>query len=124
MIAADLLQSFVNVAWHNGVLKHPISESFGGDFPIIQYAHDTLLILPIDVRILLNLKGLLRSFSDSSGLHVNYHKSFMVPINVNNLKLQHLANTIGCLTERMPFTYVGLPLSIHKPTMQDFTSLL
>jgi hypothetical protein len=46
-------------------MKHPISEDFGGDYPIVQYADDTLLIVPADARVLFNLKGLLRSFSNS-----------------------------------------------------------
>jgi len=71
-LAADLLRSVVNRAWQVGVLKHPVSESFGGDYPIVQYADDTLLILPANATILFNLKGLLRSFSDSTGLLVNF----------------------------------------------------
>jgi hypothetical protein len=71
-LAADLLQSIINRAWQLGVLKHPVSEEFGGDYPIIQYADDTLLIVPADANILFNMKGLLRSFSDSTGLHVNF----------------------------------------------------
>jgi hypothetical protein len=124
VIAADLLQTISNAAWLAGILKHPISDEFGGDFPIIQYADDTLLILPADTTTMFNLKGLLRSFSNSSGLHVNYHKSFMVLVNVDYSKLLHLANTVGCLTESMPFTYLGLPLSTHKPSTQSFAPLL
>jgi hypothetical protein len=96
VLAADLLQSMVNRAWHLGVLKHPISESFQGDYPIVQYADDTLLILPGDARILFNLKGLLRSFLDSTSLHVNFRKSFLVPINMSDNRASHLANTFGC----------------------------
>lgn len=51
-IAADLLQSITNDAWNKGILKYPISESFGGDLPIMQYADDTLLILPAKARTL------------------------------------------------------------------------
>ena len=83
VLAADLLQSILNKAWNIGVLKHPISDAFGGDYPIVQYADDTLLILPTDGRILFNLKGLLRSFSDSTVLHVNFNKSFLAPINIS-----------------------------------------
>jgi hypothetical protein len=35
MLAADLLQSVVNKAWQNGTISHPISNDFGGEFPII-----------------------------------------------------------------------------------------
>lgn len=44
-LATDLLQSIINKAWQLGVLKHPISESFGGDYPIVQYADDTQLVV-------------------------------------------------------------------------------
>jgi hypothetical protein len=46
----------VNKAWQTGVLKHPLSEDFGEDFPIIQYANDTLLILPGDAKLSLTSK--------------------------------------------------------------------
>lgn len=82
VLAADLLQSVINKAWQAGVLKHPISDDFGSDYPIIQYADDTLLLLPGDATVLFNLKCLLRPFSDSTGLHVNFAKSFLVPINM------------------------------------------
>lgn len=67
VLAADLLQSIANKAWHRGVLKHPLSDNFGGDFPIVQYADDILVILPGDAITLFNLKGILRPFSDSTG---------------------------------------------------------
>jgi len=38
VLAADFLQTIVNKAWQLGVLKHPLSEDFGGDYPIVQYA--------------------------------------------------------------------------------------
>ena len=123
-LAADLLQSIVNGAWQAGVLKHPVSESFGGDYPIVQYADDTLLILPANATILFNLKGLLRSFSDSTGLHINFYKSFLVPINIDSSKTTHLANTFGSNIGTMPFTYLGLPLGTYKPSPQDFSPLL
>lgn len=117
VLAADLLQSIVNKAWQARILKHPLADDFGGDFPIVQYTDDTLLILPGDARTLFNLKGLLRSFSDSTGLHVNFEKSFLVPINMSATRATHLARTFGCSVGDMPFTYLGLPLGTTKPTI-------
>jgi hypothetical protein len=105
-------------------MKHPISEDFGGDYPIVQYADDTLLIVLADARVLFNLKGLLRSFSDSTGLHVNFHKSFLVHINMDAQRATHLAMTFGCNIGSMPFTYLGLPLGTHRPAFQDFMPLM
>jgi hypothetical protein len=123
VLAADLIQTVINKAWQMNVLKHPISDSFQGDYPIVQYADDTLLILHGDARILFILKGLLRSFSDSTGLHVNFEKSFLVPINMSDSRATHLANTFGCQVASMPFTYLGLPLGTTKPSLIEFTPL-
>ena len=124
VLTADLLQSIVNNAWSRGILKHPIDEPFGGDYPIVQYADDTLLILQTDGRILFNLKCLLRSFSDSTGLNVNFQKSFLVPINVSQSRTSHLSRTFGCAIGTMPFTYLGLPLGTTKSTLQDFFPMM
>ena len=95
VLVADLLQTIVNKAWQNGTLKHPLSDSFGGggDFPIIQYANDTLLILPAEAKTLFNLKSGLNSFSDSTSLHVIFQKCFLIPINMSENRALHLANT-------------------------------
>ena len=124
VLAADLLQTIINKAWQIGVIKHPLCDSFEGDFPILQYADDTLLILPGDARTLFNLKGMLRSFSDSIGLKVNFNKSFLVPINMSDARTSHLANAFGCKVGTMPFTYLGLPLGTIKPSLQEFSPLL
>jgi hypothetical protein len=124
VLAVDFLQTVVNKAWQLGVLKHPLSDDFGGDFPIVQYADDTLLILPADALTLFKFKGILRSFSDSSGLKVNFQKFSLVPINMNDEEALHLANTFGCKVGTMPFTYLGLPLGTTKPSIQDFSPLI
>jgi hypothetical protein len=61
----------------------------------------------------------MRSFSDSTGLRVNYNKSFLVPINIDNEKAEHLAKTIGCSVASMPFTYLGLPLGTTRPSVEE-----
>jgi hypothetical protein len=45
VFAADLLQSIVNKAKIDGILQLPINVGYTQDFPIIQYADDTLLIM-------------------------------------------------------------------------------
>jgi hypothetical protein len=73
-----------------------------------------------DGRQLLCLKAILQSFSDSTGLTVNYNKSSMMPINMSHERLQHFANTLQCRTGCLPFTYLGLPLGTTKPSLEHF----
>ena len=109
VLAAELLQYVVNDAFHQGLFTLPIPQPTN-DFPIIQYADDTILLLEADVNQLLHLKGILQNFATSTGLVVNYAKSSMIPINVHPDKLAVLASTFGCAIGSMPFTYLGLPM--------------
>jgi hypothetical protein len=45
------------------------------DFPIVQYADDTLLFLPAEKEQSLLIKEALRKFSMSTGLKINFDKS-------------------------------------------------
>lgn len=66
----------------------------------------------------------LQSFSDSTGLKINFSKSMMVPINVCSGKLDHLAKTFGCQTGSFPFTYLELPMGLTRPKVDDFLPLM
>jgi hypothetical protein len=95
LFGSDLLQSAVNDLVRQGVLYRPI-ETNDLDFPIIQYADDTLLIVPADSAQIVVLKDTLVKFSKSTGLKINFHKSQMLPINVSDDLLQVLADDFGC----------------------------
>ena len=82
VLAADLLQSIINKARLWNLLKLPLPDIGDQDFPIVQYADDTLLILEACPKQLFFLKAILNSFASSTGLKVNYNKSNMYPINV------------------------------------------
>jgi hypothetical protein len=45
VLAADLLQTLINKVKELGLLRLPIQVGYTLDFPIIQYADDTLLVM-------------------------------------------------------------------------------
>jgi hypothetical protein len=94
------------------------------DFPIVQYADDTLLLLRADARQLVFLKALLHTFAELTGLCVNYRKSQMYSINVPHEKMVILASTFGCDIGSMPFTYLGLPMGTTKPKIDELVPLM
>lgn len=114
---------YVNKAAKRNLLKAPIPQ-VSGDFPIVQYTNDTLLILQADAAQLFFLKALLQSFEQSLGLKVNYRKSQMMPINLEQSKIQILASTFGCQIGSMPFIYLGLPMGITKPRIDDLSPMM
>lgn len=124
VLAADLLQAMINKAKDMGLLRLPVPTNYTNDFPVLQYADDTLIVVEGDPRQLFFLKSLLNSFSMSTGLKINFSKSMMVPINVAESKLDILAGTFGCSKGSFPFTYLGLPLSTSRPRVQDFLPIV
>jgi hypothetical protein len=67
---------------------------------------------------------LLESFSLSTGLRINYAKSWLVPINVSTEKATHLAGLFGCRIDSLPFTYLGLPLGTTKPRIELYGQIM
>jgi hypothetical protein len=123
VLAAVLLQYIVNDAMQAGQLTKPLPNATQ-DFPIVQYTDDTILMMKSDTSEVLHLKDLLHLFSSSTRLHVNFHKSLMIFVNVSNQKMQQLSTTLGCQIGSMPFTYLGLPMGTTKPKMEDLTPLM
>ena len=67
VIVAGLLQSVVHDMLARGVLTLPIL-SHDTNFPIIQYADDTIIILSVVEDQLVALKSMLHIFQQSTGL--------------------------------------------------------
>jgi hypothetical protein len=123
VLATEVLQYVINGLKDKGILKLPIPQPTL-DFPIVQYADDTLPIMQADAKQLFCLKAILNTFAKSTRLRVNFDKSIIVPINVPSEKMKILACTLGCKIGSFPFTYLGLPLGTTKPKMEDFAPLL
>jgi hypothetical protein len=70
------------------------------------------------------LKALLQTYAVSTGLKVNFSKSMMVPINIEDSKFDLLAQTFGCSKGTLPLTYLGLALGLAKPKVQDILPLI
>jgi hypothetical protein len=50
VLVADLLQSLVNEEHRRGIIQLPLPSSYGQDYIIVQYADDTLIIMPAIAR--------------------------------------------------------------------------
>ena len=124
VLAADLLQSIMNRAMNLGLLTPPLQVQSCPNFPIVQYADDTLILMQADATQLHCLKALLHTFADATGLKVNYNKSNLITINVNDDKMEILTGTLNCKKGSFPFTYLGMPLGTLKPTVEQCLPLV
>jgi hypothetical protein len=72
VLAANFLQTLLNKAKDQNLLQLPILyKGFTSDFPIIQYADNTLIIMEGCPNQLFFLKCLLQTFASSIGIKVN-----------------------------------------------------
>jgi hypothetical protein len=106
------------------LINLPITEDFGHKYPIIQYVDYTLMIMHANIDKLLQLKELFNTFSASTSLKVNFHKTTLVPMNIDNDQALELASAVGCRVESLPFTNLGLPLGTTRPSVADLIPMV
>ncbi|KAM3292613.1 hypothetical protein ACQJBY_036379 [Aegilops geniculata] len=124
VLAADLLQTMFNQAMLHSLISSPLIHASCPDYPIIQYADDTILVAHADASQLLQMKNLLLHYAAYTGLKVNYAKSIMIPINTPSAKMLELSGILGCKVGTLPHTYLGLPLTLNRPRIVDFMPML
>lgn len=85
-----------------------------GGVVCLQYEDDTLLFVDNDPRIAINLKWILTCFEMVSGMTINYHKSELVPINLDESESKIFLDIFECVQGAFPIKYLGIPLHYDK----------
>lgn len=115
LLVAETLQCMIKAS---PVIRHPVQQ----DLPsaVMQYADDTLIVLRGECTAISELKQQLDVFASFSGLKINFSKSTLVPMHMDESTTTQCVQIIGCKREGFPQTYLGLPLSIHKLSVPAF----
>ena len=119
LLVADVLQSLIK---REQVIRHPAVD--GAPCAVLQYADDTLLVLRGELEGVKRLKQVLDTFSQATGLCINFHKSVMVPMHMEEQVVHQCVAELGCKQEGFPQTYLGLPLSSTKLRLSAFAPLI
>jgi hypothetical protein len=90
----------------------------------LQYADNTLLFLEHNYIAASHLKWLLMCFEKLSGVKINYHKSDLTPINLNEEESQNYSRIFWCKLGEFPFKYLGVPLHYDKLSKEDIQHLM
>lgn len=77
-----------------------------------------------DISSLITFKVIVRLFSSISGLQINFQKSCFIPINVATSDLPWVGVVMGCPQTDFPIMYLGMPLTLKKPTKELFIPLI
>ena len=119
LIVADVLQKLIKA---DTAILHPVQPDLPG--AVLQYADDTLIIMKGDATGVERLAAILNMFSDATGLAINYSKSVLVPLHMDEGEIQHCVDILQCKREGFPQTYLGLPLSNTKLKLDAFSPLI
>jgi len=90
----------------------------------LQYADDSLIFLPNDFPSLLHAKRILRWFEIISRLKVNFYKSSLIRINLDNDYTSSLAKSVFCRSDTFPVRYLGLPLEANPSRLSTWKPVL
>jgi hypothetical protein len=90
----------------------------------IQYADDTLCIGEASVENLWTLKAILKGFEFASGLKVNFLKSSIIGINVENHFMDMACTFLNCSSGVVPFKYLGLPVGANPRRLATWTPMV
>ena len=104
-----------------GLVPHLVG---GGGVSLLQYADDTILVMPACTQQATTIKDILNYYATSIGLKINFHKSTFITMNCDMEKTQEIANIFGCVIGKLPFTYLGLPLGTTRPTIVELMPLV
>lgn len=76
----------------------------------LQFADDTLIFCKAIVDQVRDVKAILLFFEAVSGLKVNFFKSELIRVRVEETHSLHLVDIMGCKVGTLPSVYLGLPL--------------
>ncbi|GAU35055.1 hypothetical protein TSUD_69780 [Trifolium subterraneum] len=112
LIAAEGLTGLVKKAVENDTF-HGFKINENIQFQILQFADDTVLVGEGSWENIWTIKTILRGFELVSGLKINFVKSKLYGINVNERFLEAASNFLLCRAEDIPFKFLGLPVGAN-----------
>ncbi|PHT80461.1 hypothetical protein T459_18513 [Capsicum annuum] len=118
IIAMEGLNNMLNIAKEAGRIQgFEVSKVAGNSVEIthLQYVDDTLIFCGVEEEQLMILRLILVYFEAISGLHINWNKSHLYPINVVP-EMDYLSRILGGVVGNLPSVYLGMPLGAKSRT--------
>lgn len=110
VLAMEGKDNLINKAKEKGWIKgFQAGEANTIEITHLQYADDTLVFCGVEGEQALMLRAIFIIFEAVSGLHINWGKSYIYPIN-DVAEIEMLAREMGGRVGELPTTYLGMPL--------------
>ncbi|WVZ53711.1 LOW QUALITY PROTEIN: hypothetical protein U9M48_004616, partial [Paspalum notatum var. saurae] len=122
LLAMEVLNALVSQATQENLFQ-PLAVQ-QAKFRISLYADDVIMFLRPAREDIALISQLLDFFGHVSGLRTNLAKSSVTPIHCSEEDLSLLSDLLVCEIKNFPCTYLGIPLTVHKPRKSDIFPLI
>ena len=103
----------------HGLISRLLANAIPGGIISLQYADDTLLFLEDSYEKAKNFKWILSCFESLSGVKINFRKSDLITINVDEGRASFLAQIFCCNLGSFRIKYLGVPPHYDKLRRED-----
>lgn len=117
-LVANVFSKMLDRAANNNLISGLLTNLRPGGVISLQYADDTLIFLENNLEKAQHLKWILALFEQISGMRINFDKSDMIPINLEEADSSRINQVFGCKTSQLPMKYLGVPLHHNKLTKE------
>jgi hypothetical protein len=119
-IVVDMLAILIARAKEAGQVEWVIPHLVQDGLSILQYADDTMIFMGHDIEKARNMKLILSTFEQLSGLKINFHKSEIFCFGKAKDHEVFYSQLFGCGVGKFPFGYLGLPMHTRKLSNKDW----
>jgi len=98
--------------------------SNGVNVGLLQFADDTLFLCEAKSQNARVLKAILRSFELASGLRVNFSKTKVGGLGLDESMLNVFSTTLNCKHMKIPFVYLGMPIGGNPRSTQFWQPMI
>lgn len=120
----DVLSRMLDKAARSGLVKGMLHDFREGGILSLQYADDTILFSSSDISHLTNLKQILLWYEQISGMRINFHKSEVIPMNLEEEDIHTVSHIFNCSIGKFPIKYLGVPFHYEKLAREDIQPLV
>lgn len=123
-LVGDAFSRMLEMSACKGLTQGVLQDFKEGGILSLQYADDTILFSSADSSHLLNLKHVISWFEQISGMRVNFHKSEIITMNLEEEDTCKIAKMFNCPVGSFPLKYLGVPLHYDKLSREELQPMV
>jgi len=123
-LVADIFTRMLVKAASNSLIAGLLPQVIAGGVVSLQYADDTLLFLEDDLDKANNLKWLLLCYEQMTGMRINFDKSDLLTIGIEEDRVNEYSKIFGCKKGDFPIKYLGVPLHFTNLRKEDLQPII